>query len=176
MVCLNSIYDKLEIKDYIDIFEFLDEVNDRNTLSQKDDAVIIYGSREFIYHCIVQLANIYGYKLGFVSLYYDDNTFGDICDDGEFVLIVGFDGNDNIIHSIPVRIIDDNLQRRLLNIPLVFNYIRTFINQDCVEQDLVDACLNSHDEVMLFGICSSDDKSNKSICCNESCPWFEECI
>ena len=177
MTCYNdkenngNIYEKLEIKDYVDIFMFLNEVVDRGTLSQLEDAVMIFGDISFIHRCIVQLANIYGYKIGFVQLY----GFDDIST--EFVLMVKPDYNGNMIMNVePVRMYGFNRDTIIKDFSSYYKYTRLFINQNNVKQDLIDTCLNKYDEVMLFGICSPHDKNNKDVYCDESCPWFEECV
>ncbi len=158
---VENIYKKLEIKDYDNVFEFIDDVADRNTLSDVNDAVIILGNGDFIHECVIQLADLYEYRIRNVDLF--DSDF-DV-----YVLEVYFnyEARRTMMDVTSVNIYCKNwLQPIIEN----YDYTRVFLNQDYVQQDTVDFCLNNCDEIMLFGINDEDD-----VKCGGDCPWCDEC-
>ena len=159
---VENIYKKLEIKDYDNVFEFIDDVADRNTLSDVSDAVIILGDVDFIHECVIQLADLYEYRICSVELF--DNNFDDV-----FVLEIYFNYEARRI-MMDVTPVDIYCKNWLQPIIENYDYTRVFLNQDCVQQDTVDFCLKNCDEIMLFGINEEDDAK-----CGGDCPWCDEC-
>lgn len=160
---VENIYKKLEIKDYDNVFEFIDDVADRNTLSDVNDAVIILGNGDFIHECVIQLADLYEYRICSVNLY-------DSVIEGTYMLEVYFDRKmrRTVMDATPIGMYGNKtwVEKAL---PM-YDYTRVFLNQDCVQQDTVDFCLKNCDEIMLFGINEEDDAK-----CGGDCPWCDEC-
>lgn len=169
-----NIYKKLEIKDYGDIFEFLDEVTDRATLMGEDDTTLIFGDVDFIHDCVMYLVDpeLFGYKIRFIDLYDDEY-------DGEYGISLERSNGVFFINAEPVRFYTPNDFKFLNGIKdfsSLSDYSRVFLNQYNIKQDLVEECLKRNDEVMLFGINEDyDDCCNQALHCGHQCPWHDEC-
>ena len=190
---MGSIYDKLEIKDYTNIFDFMDDMTDRQTLCEDNDIVFVVGDADFIHSVIVYLVTTFSnkdniYKISDVELYVDGYN-------GEYVLEIFNDiDNDGIIMlcAEPIRVISNDIcdvnccnngmQRIKNSIFWLSGYSRVFLNQYHIKQDIVEKALKECDEVMLFGYNENDcgenangGHENNCMLCDPQCPWFEEC-
>ena len=142
----------IEFKDYDDYALFLDDVVDRNTLSEDNDLIFILGKKRFINTCAIYLALQYKYSVdGIVEFIHDDAY----CDSDSYCALYISNNMDNINYNnkkycVNIIDIDD-----IYNVSFNCGYVRTFINSDNDEKnifDIVNACLELHDEVMVFNV------------------------
>lgn len=152
MVLLNK-YEKLEIKDYDNIQEFINDFVDRSTLCNNGDSSYIVGSREFINECMKMLIDFNFVHLESVSYW---NRFN--YKDEYYLRMTSYsdagvydDYGDMYVEIYPIRSCCIKQNDKTPS-SLYGAYTRIFINQNHIKQDIVDNCLDNNDEVMLFDI------------------------
>lgn len=146
---MKNIYDDLEIKDYGNIDDLIKDIILRFDLVEKYDLIKIFGDSEFIINLMIKLVNL---DKGFKPYYIDwDNEFYGNNFDYYFIDIT-YDKSLYIEHVYGENDTDGKYILKIMKFDDDEEYIRCFLNQDCVNQEIVDYSLTNFQETMLFGI------------------------
>lgn len=145
---MGNIYERLKIKDYYDIGNFVREINDDFT---KNECyyVIVFADFDFIINVMIQLITRYGYLAHTIDICREDTKLCalEICRFGIFVEDVYYrDKNGDIGIKTWFDDIDDTEYKQ-----------KCYLHQDHVKQDAVDYCLLNCGDTTLFGIGIDDE-------------------
>lgn len=159
----SSIYDMIEFKNYDSYDLFLDDVVNRNTLSRSNDLIIVIGKKGFINTCAIYLALQYEYSIDVVN---DVNNISNISNVDDVSVALCVSRNNDCINKdvynekrycMEIVDVDD-----VCYISMQYDYIRSFINSDNNNEeskymfDVIDMCLESHNEVMVFNVLNNN--------------------
>lgn len=147
---MKNIYEDLEIKDYGDTNDLVKDIIIRFDLLEEFDSISVFGNNDFVLDLLFRLMSL---NMGFkaYSVEWDGKHYHNNAD----YYLLDIDAKKRI-YIEPVynfRNINGTNQYTLKCMSFGGDdYVRCFLNQDNVNQEIVDYCLNNFQEVMLFGI------------------------